>query len=28
VAGKEVLTYRGMPIREIDALINAEQPVL
>jgi len=24
VAGKEVLTYRGIPIRETDALINAE----
>ena len=24
VAGTEVLTYRGIPIRETDALINAE----
>lgn len=28
VAGKEVLTYRGMPIRETDALINAEARVI
>ena len=28
IEGKEVLTYRGMPIRETDALINAEARVV
>lgn len=28
IAGKEVLTYRGIPIRETDALINAETRVV
>lgn len=28
IAGKEVLTYRGFPIRETDALINAEARVV
>ncbi len=28
VEGKEVLTYRGLPIREVDALINAEARVV
>ncbi len=28
VEGEEVLAYRGIPIRETDALINAEQPIV
>lgn len=28
IAGKEIQTYRGIPIRETDALINAEQRVV
>ncbi len=24
VEGKEVMTYRGIPIREVDALVNTE----
>ncbi len=27
VAGKEVMTYRGIPIRETDALVNTESLV-
>lgn len=28
IEGKEVLTYRGIPIREVDALMNTEERVL
>ncbi len=28
LAGKEIMTYRGMPIRETDALINAEARIV
>jgi hypothetical protein len=28
IEGKEVLTYRGIPIRETDALLNTEAPVV
>jgi hypothetical protein len=28
IEGKEVMTYRGIPIRETDALINAEARVI
>jgi len=28
IEGKEVLTYRGIPIRETDALVNTEARVV
>ncbi|HGP5703691.1 TPA: phage major capsid protein [Vibrio cholerae O1] len=28
IQGQEVLNYRGIPIREVDALINAEEKVV